>query len=168
MVMRLGSVAAAMVALFGVTAPPASAEIVGDMTAACGEWAFEPAFEMEEGARPVAYLPCGDDIGFIVVCILGDFIGGIRYYGPPSGEGLDYQEFRFTAGERTVDMYLRYEALDGAWATYTEFQHPLFTALREEAGPVRVTHLPSGESATLPLGGSARSFARLSEVCQAL
>lgn len=143
----------------------AGAQVSGDMSAACGDWAFEPALEMEEGARPAAVLPCGDDLAFIVVCVVGDFIAGLRYYGPPDGDGLDYQEFRFAAGERSVTMYLRYEALDAAWATYTEFDHPLFTTIREEAGPLGVTRVAGGEDALLPLRGSARSLAGLRAAC---
>ncbi len=151
-------------------AGPSLAQVPGDLLRGCGNWVFHPDLVIEEGPEPAVELACADSLGFIVVCVLGDFIAGLRYYGPPSslGEDAGYQQFRFTAGERSIDMYLRFEGLDAAWATYTEFEHPLFSAIREEAGPIRVTHVASGESASLPLRGSARAFAALRTACEAL
>jgi hypothetical protein len=69
-------------------------------------------------------------------------------------------------GEQAFDMWLRLEAMDGAWAGYTEFAHPLFTAMQSEKGSMEVTDIAGKTTDILPLAGAAEAFNGLLKACQ--
>jgi hypothetical protein len=138
-----------------------------DRTAECTPWEFNAKVETEGGTEPQASLPCKDNTGIIIMCISGDFIGGLRYY--PSNSAASeagYRQFRFKVGGQTFDMWLRLEEMDGAWAGYTEFDHPVFTAMRSEKGPMEVTDVAGKTTEVLPLAGAGKAFDGLLKACQ--
>lgn len=138
-----------------------------DRTAECGSWEFNANVETEGGTEPQASLPCQDDVGIIIMCVTGDFIGGLRYYpSNMSNEAQGYRQFHFRMGGQTFDMWLRLEEMDAAWAGYTEFDHPLFAAMRSEKGPMEVTDVAGKTTDVLPLAGAAKAFEGLLKACQ--
>jgi hypothetical protein len=138
-----------------------------DRTAECSPWEFNANAETEGGPEPQASLPCKDNTGITIMCVAGDFIAGLRYY--PSNSAPDeegYRQFRFQMGKQSFDMWLRLEAMDGAWSGYTEFAHPLFTAMRSEKGPMEVTDVAKKTKDVLPLTGAGKAFDGLLKACQ--
>lgn len=135
-------------------------------TAECDPWKFDPNVETEGGAEPQAFLSCKDNTGITVMCIAGDFIGGLRYYPSASGEEEGYRQFIFKMGKQSFDVWLRLEAMDGAWAGYMEFAHPLFAAMRSEKGPLEITDVAKKTTDVLPLTDAAKAFDGLLKACQ--
>lgn len=132
----------------------------------CGSWKFDANVETEGGTEPQASLSCKDNTGITVMCISGDFIGGLRYYPSKSGEEEGYRQFLFKMGKQSFEVWLRLEAMDAAWAGYMEFEHPLFAAMRSEKGPLEVTDVARKTTDVLPLTDAAKAFDGLLKACQ--
>lgn len=136
--------------------------------AECTPWKFDANVETEGGTEPQASLACKDNTGITVMCVSGDFIAGLRYYPTKSpGEEEGYRQFRFKTGQQSFEVWLRMEAMDGAWAGYMEFEHPVFTAIRSEKGPLEVTDVAGKTTDVLPLTDAAKAFDGLLKACQA-
>ena len=134
--------------------------------AECGPWKFEANVETEGGTEPQASLSCKDNTGIIIMCVAGDFIGGLRYYPTASGEEEGYRQFVFKMGKQSFEVWLRLEAMDAAWAGYMEFEHPLLAAMRSEKGPLEVTDVVKKTTDVLPLTSAAEAFDGLLKACQ--
>ncbi len=142
----------------------ASGAIGGDMTGACASWEFDVSGPLPEGDGPAAYLPCGSDFAIVISCILSDFIAGLRYYGDDGG-ATGYRLFRFATGGANIEVHLRQEGIDLAWAGYSEFDHPLYVALQAERGSLAITDTVTGKVTTLPLTGANGAIADLRSYC---
>ncbi len=135
-----------------------------DRSADCGPWAFaEEGPSPGEAIEPAAYLPCGDDYAIILQCLVSDFIANFRYY-PVAEEGDGYRLFRFAMQGQDIEFWLRVEGLDGAWAGYREFAHPLFEAMKG-AQALEVTDLVSGRTEILPMENAGASIEALLGFC---
>ena len=144
----------------------ASPSEAADRTAVCEPWKFDAQHEGEGGSAPAAFLPCPESYGLFIECIASDFIGAIRYYPEGAQQDAGYRLFRFAVGAKAIDAWLRLEEMDGAWAGYSEFAHPLFTLLQAGSGAVTITDVAQGSVDILPLKGSAKAFEALLAECR--